>query len=234
MKTTRPASHGRTTPRGPTSTGNSPTSSQRLVAVLFTSALTNALIGALISALNVACVSKMMEDNIANASPQNAPGCIQTVNKLTEQCNSASDDTLDGLMSVLPQQRASLGPTCSDPAVQPALHDLDACLAGLEQRKIAQDAEAATRRAEAQGRVPDVKADPDYQSIAEAWKRQNDIVKLQCSDAERRRQVRDSHADESRRECDRLRTRLDEISASLREVLERHGIDPRDARALGL
>ncbi|MGH1348215.1 MAG: hypothetical protein ACRBN8_42060 [Nannocystales bacterium] len=188
----------------------------------------------LVGTLPLACVTKRLDAATADASAQMSPACVQTIANLRQQCESASDAALEGLTQVLPQQRASLAVSCSDPAGQAAIAELDTCLSQLEARKSAYDAEAESRQSEVQDRVPQVKADPEYQATVEAWKRQRDLVRLQCSDADVRRNVRDANAGAARRECDRMKDGLDDLSADMRGILERHGIDPRDARALGL
>lgn len=195
-----------------------------------TAVLLPCLVAALVSGCFLAKKSAQPQDPAASMAPQ----CEATAAKLQSACEEAPAEASSALSAHLERQRAALAPHCSDPSVEPAFAKLDQCLASLHTRGQAEQEEALARQEAVKDKVPYVKADQKYQDTLATWQAQVDDTNLACDDAEDRRRARMDNAATAQRKCDRLSEQLRETEAQMRAILESHGIDPRDAPALGL
>lgn len=174
------------------------------------------------------------KDTPPDAGAAMAPQCEAQMQKLHAYCAEFPDQVPEAAVTHIKGQRDALVMQCKYAPTDPAVVEVDGCVAGLEGRSNAQGAEASTRQAAAADKVPHVKADPKYQEILATWKGQSDDAQLACDDAEDRRRARMDNATTAQRKCDRVTEELRATEAQMRAILESHGIDPRDAPALGL
>jgi hypothetical protein len=200
-----------------------------------------ALIGpALILALLAGCAARQ-PGRAPRATPPSGGAsadtdCARQVRATAERlCADAPPSLPDGYALRARVRYGELARTCSGPRSRHALRRLDECVTELEADPGQIDPATAERRRETRARVDTVRADPLYPRA---------VRRLRAATAEADRAAEDFRSALQAGDPDELRFRLETWTSAEQEAhvaareLERliadHGIDLRDARALGL
>jgi hypothetical protein len=120
---------------------------------------------------------------------------------------------------------------CTDTASQSRLEQLGACVAKYHQAEDTKRDEHDAIRAKYERETEAVKADPDYMPTLEAWALARDeaIVAEEAWIADER-----SSSSPHYRIFEAKKKRLEELNEEMRQLLTKHGVDPKYASVLGL
>ncbi len=177
-----------------------------------------------VASLVVACAPSMDAD-----APH--PAICDMRLRQVAHCEGTSDDSLETLQS-LRQKAPGLRATtlqlleafhCPEPIVRTSMSSLDTCAATVDALYAQAAAETATRRAAAGPAVADLRADARYARTLD------DLHLLQKEE-----RVACTGATQGTTQCEAAHLETVRATATLRELMNAHHIDLRDANALGL
>ncbi|MGI5863217.1 MAG: hypothetical protein ACOX6T_14325 [Myxococcales bacterium] len=116
-----------------------------------------------------------------------------------------------------------------------ALRELDECVTSLEEAPNQVDMETQARRDAARAKLEDLRADPLFAHARRRVREAREEASLASQDYEQAYQRGAATAVRFRAEAwEQAEKNLQEAEGRLLELIVKHGIDPRDARALGV
>ena len=116
-----------------------------------------------------------------------------------------------------------------------ALRELDECVKGLEQAPNQVDLQTQARRDDARANLGELRADPLFAHARRLVREARDEASMAAQDYEQAYQRGTATNVRFRAEAwEQAEKSLQEAEDRLREIIVKHGIDPRDARALGV
>lgn len=168
-----------------------------------------------------------------------SPNCASMAQSFDALCadpsmRQANPEAMAGVRSGMEQQHAFITANCRTLATPERVAKMDACLAQVRGVAQTSGSEAAARRSAAAPKVPEVRADPAFQAATAKVRTLLDEQTLHCENADNATKDGSPNAELWRRKCLDAQDRASAANAERNAILGRHGIDPRDAAALGL
>ena len=146
----------------------------------------------------------------------------------------APPEATEALRKTLEQQRGFITTHCGSIAVPERVAKMDACIADIGHLAQTSTSAAAARRSAASPKVAEVRADPEYQAAAAKLRTLLDEQQLHCENADNAEKDGSPNLGLWRTKCRQAEDRAAAANGERHAILRRHGIDPRDADALGL
>jgi hypothetical protein len=187
------------------------------------------------------CIGAYVAEHVAQqtetSNAQLAQSCAGSIDLLlTTYCNAQAETSLTrSQFNPVKQQAAGMRMQCGRQAsVAPKLAELDACAARLDASVGAENAAQAERLPLVRAKATEVRADPEYLKLLESWKSAKHAVTVTGDNWEiAKRESNRSVFEYQSRHKDAVKHK-DAVAAAMRAFFARHGIDPRDAAAVGL
>jgi hypothetical protein len=184
--------------------------------------------------LAVACGASgcMMGLTSSGDSSNEAARCGQGVD-LFEHSRCTNVMPTPGLAPTVGVEFQQLDHDCRDATSQQRLRRLETtCVAGYQHSVADRQAAHDDVRARYQSQVAELRADPAYQPQLDRWVAARDHAQIAETAWNERR--RDPDSDAYYRVFEAKKAELDEQSAAMRALLQKHGIDPKDSHVLGV
>ena len=175
---------------------------------------------------------------VSSSSPSAGNNCEAFVTSFQGLCNpeqmarsppNAGTELLVGLQ----QQRDYVAQHCGS-SYAPAVERMDACLAEATTATQAADKSSAARLIVERPKVQDVLKDPAYGPALAEVRRLLNEQQLHCENAANARADKSRNVSLWQQRCRDARRRTNEANQRRGEIIERHGIELRDAETLGL
>jgi hypothetical protein len=172
----------------------------------------------------------------AAADDPNCASMAQSFDALCANPNvrQAPPEAATAMKTTLDKQRSFIVSFCPSVAVPERVAKMDACIATVGQVAQSTAAEADARRSAAAPKVAEVRADPEYQAAAAKVRALLDEQRLHCENAANAERDQSPNLELWRKKCRDAEDRTATANGQRLAIVQRHGIDPRDADALGL
>ena len=167
-----------------------------------------------------------------------ARGCSVQLQQLMDSCHReigpAAPEDKKLLQQRAMQNRNAFAAQCTDPQSQAGVKQLDACIAQGDAAVAEESHDAEPRRRAETPKAEALKADPKYVALRDRFKHSQNQETMACESARNAREDKSPNLATWQQQCDEFKRQADGDAGELRTMIETHGIDVRDGRALGL
>ncbi len=172
-----------------------------------------------------------------DTNAQMAQGCTaQMDNFLGTYCTDQTVADLGAAQASAPiaQQAAALKSQCSAYAPQDRVAKVDTCITKIQGAAIAENDAQKARLPEAKKKEPAVRADPEYATLLDRFKRVDDEYLIAFDNAQVAKKNGNPNLSRYQLRAEDAQKERTKAEANLMSLFKKYGIEPSDAKLIGL